>query len=211
MINESNFKMLCLKDDDWGTNTWFFKDEIIECNNGFLNWKGSVNFIGNIEYKSYDDFITNSIAWNSSYFKLIEVDGHEVSDKGIIIDNNIITQSTKQNMVDGCKCVTSDNFTKINNKPVNSKQFEKLFDSNIINSDMITLNSYNENTFKEYIKNNEELVYIDEYIVGLNYEQCVQLYKWLQKVCSYVESNKPVDITKEEIEKKLGYKINIVE
>ena len=45
----------------------------------------------------------------------------------------------------------------------------------------------------------------------LNYEQCVELYKWLQRVISFVDNNKLVDITKEEIEKKLGYKINIVD
>ena len=45
----------------------------------------------------------------------------------------------------------------------------------------------------------------------LNYEQCVELYKWLQRVVSFVNNNREIDMTKEQIEKELGYKINIVE
>ena len=56
-INESNFKVLCLKDDNSYGRKFFYKDEILECKNGIITWGGEVNFIGVNTYNSYDSFI----------------------------------------------------------------------------------------------------------------------------------------------------------
>lgn len=184
-INESNFKVLCLKDDNSDGRKFFYKDEILECKNGSLKWGGECNFISTNIYNSYNSFIKywrNDLGINS--FKLIEVDGQPVNKED---ENNIQQQNT------------------------NSKQFEKLWDSGIINNDLITLNWGDEKQFFEAYKNNEGIVYIDENVMELNYEQCVELYKWLQRVVSFVDNNKEIDMTKEQIEKELGHKINIIE
>ena len=184
-INESNFKVLCLKDDNHEDKPYFFKEEVLECKKGYVYWKGKENSMTFGNYKSYKDFIERwSFAFDKSYFKLIEVDGQPVNKED---ENNIQQQNT------------------------NSKQFEKLWDSGIVNTNLITLNWGDEEQFFKSVKNNEGIVYIDENVMELNYEQCVELYKWLQRVVSFVDNNKEIDMTKEQIEKELGHKINIVD
>ena len=203
-INESNFKVLCLKDDNESTLGlyYFNKYDILEFKNGFTIWLGNFNK-PSFEYNSFEDLLNRNPTWkNGGYFELIEVDGQPISkDESIHFSNDL-------NKILEAKWVIKDG--KDIKKP-NSKQFNKLWDSGIINNDLITLNWGDEKQFFEAYKNNEGLVYIDENVMELNYEQCVQLYKWLQRVISFVDNNKLVDITKEEIEKKLGYKINIVD
>lgn len=203
-INESNFKVLCLKDDYKSTlgSYYFNKYDILECKNGFVTWKGSKNEISCSKYKSFEDLLNSNPTWkDGEYFELIEVDGTPFI-KSKLKDLNLSKE---------CEEVKQLLKEKKIQQNANSKQFEKLWDSGIIGKGLITLNWGDEEQFFEAVKNNEPLVYIDENVMGLNYEQCVQLYKWLQKVVSFVDINKSVDITKEQIEKKLGYKINIVE
>ena len=205
-INESNFKVLCLKDDyksHFSGKYYFNKYDILECKNGIIRWKGNKNKIDYANYKSFEDLLNRNPTWkNGEYFELIEVDGQPISkDESIHFSNDL-------NKILEVKWVIKDG--KDIKKP-NSKQFEKLWDSGIINNDLITLNWGDEKQFFEAYKNNEGLVYIDENIIELNYEQCVELYKWLQRVVSFVDSNKEIDMTKEQIEKELGHKINIVE
>ena len=187
-INESNFKVLCLKDDYKSHLTgkyYFNKYDVLEFKNGIIRWKGNKNKINYPNYKSFEDLLNRNPTWkDGEYFELIEVDGQPVNKED---ENNIQQQHT------------------------NSKQFEKLWDSGIINNDLITLNWGDEKQFFEAYKNNEGIVYIDENIIELNYEQCVELYKWLQRVVSFVDNNKEIDMTKEQIEKELGHKINIVD
>ena len=203
-INESNFKVLCLKDDNESTLGlyYFNKYDILEFKNGFTIWLGNFNK-PSFEYKSFEDLLNRNQTWkNGGYFELIEVDGQPISkDDSIHLSNDL-------NKILEAKWVIKDG--KDIKKP-NSKQFNKLWDSGIINSDLITLNWGDEKQFFEAYKNNEGLVYIDENIIELNYEQCVELYKWLQRVVSFVDNNKEIDMTKEQIEKELGHKINIVE
>lgn len=282
-INESNFKVLCLKDDNSDGRKFFYKDEILECKNGKLKWGGESNFISTNIYNSYNSFIKY---WRNeldiSSFKLIEVDGQP-----IIKEDNFKIKALKDEdvffkkgdifkFVDGVTTWRNGNKSKkyesfndflnrnapwINNKYLNlieenedtidlsetitdkdienkirnlnlskecqdvqellkekniqqntnSKQFEKLWDSGIIGEGLITLNWGDEEQFFEAVKNNEPLVYIDENVTELNYEQLKEIGKYSQRVVSFVDNNTPIDITKEEIEKKLGYKINIVE
>ena len=204
-INESNFKVLCLKDDYKTTilgSYYFNKGDILEFKNGFTIWLGNFNK-PSFEYKSFEDLLNRNQIWkNGGYFELIEVDGQPISkDESIHLSNDL-------NKILEAKWVIKDG--KDIKKP-NSKQFDKLWDSGIVNTNLITLNWGDEKQFFEAVKNNESLVYIDENVIELNYEQCVQLYKWLQRVVSFVDNNKEIDMTKEQIEKELGHKINIVE
>ena len=74
-INESNFKIRCLKNDCDNVLIWFYKDEILECKNGIITWGGKKKEKGNNIYKSYDDFIEYWEDCYKGYFELIEVDG----------------------------------------------------------------------------------------------------------------------------------------
>ena len=74
-INESNFKIRCLKDDCDNVLIWFYKDEILECKNGIITWGGKKKEEGNNIYESYDDFIEYWKEAYLGYFELIEVDG----------------------------------------------------------------------------------------------------------------------------------------
>ena len=76
-INESNFKIRCLKDDNrYRYLKFFYKDEILECKDGQIHWKGNKPTIGNEIHINYDNFLKNKKGiWNKSYFELIEVDG----------------------------------------------------------------------------------------------------------------------------------------
>ena len=205
-INESNFKVLCLKDDyksSYSGKYYFNKDDILEFKNGFTTWKGNKNEIGCSNDKSFEDLLDENPTWkDGEYFELIEVDGQPISkDESIHFSNDL-------NKILEAKWVIKDG--KDIKKP-NSKQFEKLWDSGIIGESLITLNWGDEEQFFKSVKNNEGIVYIDENVMELNYEQCVELYKWLQRVVSFVNNNKEIDMTKEQIEKELGHKINIVD
>ena len=207
-INESNFKVLCLKDDyksPCNGKYYFNKYDVLEFKNGFTVWKGNTNEISCFKYKSFVDLLNSDPIWkDGGYFELIEVDGQPVNH----IENKIINLNLSK------KCEEVKQLLKENNiqqQNTNSKQFDKLWDSEIINNDLITLNWGDEKQFFEAYKNNEGIVYIDENVMELNYEQCVELYKWLQRVVSFVDNNKEIDMTKEQIEKELGHKINIVD
>ena len=53
-INESNFKIRCLK-DDYDYIAWFYKDEILECENGIVAWGGKKREDGNKIYEYFVD------------------------------------------------------------------------------------------------------------------------------------------------------------
>ena len=74
-INESNFKIRCLKNDCDNVLIWFYKDEILECKNGIITWGGKKKEKGKRIYKSYNDFIDYWEINYIGYFELIEVDG----------------------------------------------------------------------------------------------------------------------------------------
>lgn len=201
-INESNFKVLCLKDDykSISGSYYFNKYDILECKNGFITWKGNKNKIGCSNYKSFEDLLNRNPTWkDGEYFELIEVDGTP------FIKSKLINLSKE------CEEVKQLLKEKNIQQNANSKQFEKLWDSGIIGEGLITLNWGDEEQFFEAVKNNEPLVYIDENVTELNYEQLKEIGKYSQRVTSFVDNNKEIDMTKEQIEKKLGYKINIVD
>ena len=72
-----------------------------------------------------------------------------------------------------------------------------------------------ENDFNEMIKNNEKLLYLSHYY-NINSDNIHEFSEWIQKVDGYVQNykrklNRRKRITKEEIEERLGYKIEIIE
>ena len=78
-INESNFKIRCLKDDDIENNisneVFFYKNEIINVYNGTLVYPNK-GIYANFEFKNYESFLEEvREIWDESYFELIEVDG----------------------------------------------------------------------------------------------------------------------------------------
>lgn len=79
----------------------------------------------------------------------------------------------------------------------------------------LSLEINDENGFNEVIKNNEKLLYLSHYY-NINSDNIHEFSEWIQKVDGYVQNykrklNRRKRITKEEIEERLGYKIEIIE
>ena len=128
-INESNFKIICLKNDCDDEFAWFYKDEILECKNGIITWGGKKKEKGNNIYKSYNDFIDYWEKYYIGYFELIEVDGLSAKEYYELKAKEELEDVLEENL--DVIMVAISNICQLYNYEPNSKFIQDLFDTKL--------------------------------------------------------------------------------